>query len=38
MPFLEGRHRQVGRLIHVTHAEGFTAAQPPGEEDPVGLL
>lgn len=37
MPFLEGRHRQLGRLIGTTYAEGFTALRPPGVEDLMGL-
>lgn len=37
MPFLEGRHRQLGRLIGVTYAEGFTVMRPPGVEDLIGL-
>jgi bacillithiol biosynthesis deacetylase BshB1 len=38
MPFLEGRHRQLGRLIGTTYAEGFTSARPPGVADLVGLI
>lgn len=38
MPFLEGRHRQLGRLIGTTYAEGFTAMRPPGVEDVMGLV
>lgn len=37
MPFLEGRHRQLGRLMNVTFAEGFTTARPPGVDDLVAL-
>ena len=37
MPFLEGRHRQAGRLIHATYGEGFTAARPVGVQDLIGL-
>jgi bacillithiol biosynthesis deacetylase BshB1 len=33
LPFLEGRHRQFGRLIGTTYAEGFTIARPPGVDD-----
>ncbi|MEX1132378.1 MAG: bacillithiol biosynthesis deacetylase BshB1 [Flavobacteriales bacterium] len=38
MPFLEGRHRQLGRLVGATYAEGFTATRPPGVEDVMSLL
>jgi bacillithiol biosynthesis deacetylase BshB1 len=38
MPFLEGRHRQLGRLIGTRYAEGFTAARPPGVGDLMDLL
>ncbi len=37
LPFLEGRHRQLGRLIGVPFAEGFTCARPPGVDDFLGL-
>jgi N-acetylglucosamine malate deacetylase 1 len=37
MPFLEGRHRQLGRLIGSTYAEGFTASRPPGVDDLMAL-
>ena len=37
MPFLEGRHRQLGRLIGVTYAEGFVCSRPPGVSDLMGL-
>jgi bacillithiol biosynthesis deacetylase BshB1 len=37
MPFLEGRHRQLGRLIGTRYAEGFTAARPPGVGDLLDL-
>lgn len=37
MPFLEGRHRQLGRLINVTYAEGFTCVRPPGVGDLMTL-
>ncbi len=33
MPFLEGRSRQMGRLVHARHGEGFTCARPLGLED-----
>ncbi len=33
MPFLEGRSRQMGRLINTTHGEGFVCARPLGVED-----
>lgn len=38
MPFLEGRHRQLGRLIGVTYAEGFVRQRPPGVRDLTELL
>lgn len=38
MPFLEGRHRQLGRLIGSTYGEGFTTMRPPGVEDLMGLV
>lgn len=38
MPFLEGRHRQLGRLIGTTFGEGFTTARPPGVHDLTALL
>ncbi len=37
LPFLEGRHRQMGRLIGVTYAEGYTTMRPPGVGDVVDL-
>lgn len=37
MPFLEGRHRQLGRLIGTTFAEGFTCGRPPGVNDLMDL-
>jgi bacillithiol biosynthesis deacetylase BshB1 len=33
LPFLEGRAREMGRLLGVTYGEGFTAARPPGVHD-----
>jgi N-acetylglucosamine malate deacetylase 1 len=33
MPFLEGRSRQLGRLINTTHGEGFLCARPIGVRD-----
>ncbi len=33
MPFLEGRSRQMGRLIGATHGEGFVSARPLGIDD-----
>lgn len=38
LPALEGRARQLGRLIDVTFAEGFTAPRPPGVVDLLGLV
>ncbi|MCW5897676.1 MAG: bacillithiol biosynthesis deacetylase BshB1 [Flavobacteriales bacterium] len=37
MPYLEGRHRQLGRLIGVPYAEGYTCARPPGVDDLLAL-
>jgi N-acetylglucosamine malate deacetylase 1 len=37
MPFLEGRSRQMGRLIGVTHGEGFRSARPVGVDDLFAL-
>ncbi len=37
MPALDGRHRQLGRLIGVPYAEGFTCARPPGVGDLLQL-
>jgi len=37
LPFLEGRHRQLGRLIGTSFAEGFTCARPPGVGDLMDL-
>lgn len=37
MPALDGRHRQLGRLIGVPYAEGFTSARPPGVSDLLDL-
>jgi len=36
--FLEGRARQLGRLINVTYAEGFTVKRPIGSKDLTTLL
>jgi bacillithiol biosynthesis deacetylase BshB1 len=36
--FLEGRARQLGRLINVTYAEGFTVKRPVGSKDLTKLL
>lgn len=33
LPFLEGRSREMGRLLGVTYGEGFTAARPFGVDD-----
>lgn len=33
LPFLEGRAREMGRLLMVTYGEGFTAARPIGVAD-----
>lgn len=33
LPTLEGRNRDVGRLIGVPYGEGFTSARPPGVRD-----
>lgn len=38
MPFLEGRHRQLGRLIGSSFAEGFTTARPPGVKNLMDLV
>ncbi len=33
LPYLEGRAREMGRLIASTFGEGFTSARPPGIRD-----
>ncbi|MCB0790385.1 MAG: bacillithiol biosynthesis deacetylase BshB1 [Flavobacteriales bacterium] len=33
LPFLEGRAREMGRLIGTTFGEGFTTARPPAVDD-----
>ena len=33
MPFLEGRAREMGRLIGTTFGEGFTTVRPPAVND-----
>ncbi len=33
LPFLEGRSREMGRLLGVTYGEGFTTARPLGIKD-----
>ena len=33
LPFLEGRAREMGRLIWATYGEGFTVARPPAVKD-----
>jgi bacillithiol biosynthesis deacetylase BshB1 len=38
LPGLEGRARQMGRLIWVDYAEGFTAERPVGVKDLTELL
>jgi bacillithiol biosynthesis deacetylase BshB1 len=38
MPFLEGRSRQLGRLINTTHGEGFLCARPIGVQDFVDIF
>ncbi|MBK8227841.1 MAG: bacillithiol biosynthesis deacetylase BshB1 [Flavobacteriales bacterium] len=37
LPFLEGRAREMGRLLMVTYGEGFCAARPPGIRDVMQL-
>lgn len=37
LPFLEGRAREMGRLIMATYGEGFTTGRPPGIEDLTSL-
>ena len=37
LPFLEARARELGRLLGVTYAEGFTTARPPGIADLTAL-
>jgi bacillithiol biosynthesis deacetylase BshB1 len=37
LPFLEGRAREMGRLIGTTFGEGFTSARPPGVRDLTAL-
>jgi N-acetylglucosamine malate deacetylase 1 len=38
MPYLEGRSRQMGRLINVSHGEGFICQRPLGTGDLMSLL
>ncbi len=38
MPFLEGRHRAMGRIIQVPFGEGFTVQRAPGVADVMQLL
>lgn len=38
LPFLEGRAREMGRLLLCTYGEGFTVRRPIGTEDLLGLL
>lgn len=37
LPFLEGRAREMGRLLMVTYGEGFCTARPPGIRDVMHL-
>lgn len=37
LPFLEGRAREMGRLLMVTYGEGFCTARPPGIPDATAL-
>lgn len=37
IPTLEGRARDMGRIIGVTYGEGFTCARPPGVRDLLSL-
>ncbi|MBK9149423.1 MAG: bacillithiol biosynthesis deacetylase BshB1 [Flavobacteriales bacterium] len=37
LPFLEGRSREMGRLLMVTYGEGFCASRPLGIKDAVDL-
>jgi len=37
LPFLEGRAREMGRLIGATFGEGFTTERPPGVVDLLSL-
>lgn len=38
LPYLEGRAREMGRLIMTTYGEGFTVARPPGVRDVMDLV
>ncbi|MFN3528318.1 MAG: bacillithiol biosynthesis deacetylase BshB1 [Bacteroidia bacterium] len=38
LDFIEARAREMGRLIQVTYAEGFTVERAPGVEDMCSLL
>jgi bacillithiol biosynthesis deacetylase BshB1 len=38
LPFLEGRMRSFGRIIHTTYGEGFTVARAPGVKDLMDLV
>lgn len=37
LPFLEGRHRAMGRIIHAPYGEGFTVQRAPGVRDVMEL-
>jgi bacillithiol biosynthesis deacetylase BshB1 len=37
LPFLEGRLREMGRLLGVTYGEGFTVSRPVGVDDLTSL-
>ena len=37
LPTLEGRARDMGRIIGVPFGEGFTCARPPGIDDITSL-
>ncbi len=37
LPFVEGRMRSFGRIIHTTYGEGFTVARAPGVKDLLDL-
>jgi bacillithiol biosynthesis deacetylase BshB1 len=38
LPFLEGRAREMGRLLGVTFGEGYTASRPVGVDDLLTLV
>ncbi len=38
LPFMEGRHRAMGRIIHAPYGEGYTVVRAPGVDDLTRLV